>query len=546
MKKIRLTALFLVVVMLCGCLAGCGGKTAKTGIEYDYTETEETIEYTFFASGFNNYPDQHDAVLKFLEEKFNIKINLVGATADNWQQRLAALIADNKTPDLFFSLPDTSTFTDFIKKEVIVDLNAYIEHGGDELSTLSAVLAAEPFGDNIKINDKNYFVPYVVGSSGHILMVRKDWMKQWNAAPASEGGRGLSGDDVYKQPTTLSEFTSMVTYFHTANLSGGNITYGMAMNPYFDFYRDMMGTFGIEPDFYIDKDGNYQYSVFDEKYEDFIKWFQDGDGTYIYDGAYAMTEAEMIQAFIDGKTGVILSNGDTLIDGLIGSIENMHSDWNMDEVITLIQLPDSDDGSHTGGFMNFNYYWGGWAMSADAKEPMRLVRFLDYILSEEGQKLMTYGIKDVHYTESEDGVITPDYDARNNDGGFSVWLSKGNKAEGYLLGRYSVGSAFIACPFKVENGKIVENYPLDTSGYPTFQKLSRELCADDPTYSGLRTLIADPEVNKYKAKILDAIEQYTISRISGTSKEEAMELLESTMTSNRADDVLEYLNENNK
>lgn len=546
MKKIRLTALFLSILMICSCFVGCGGPVAKSGIEYDFTESEETIEYTFFNSGFSNYPEEHDSVLKFLEEKFNIKINLVGATSDNWQQRLSAMIADNKTPDLFFSLPDTSTFTDFIKKEVIVDLDAYLEHGGEELSVLADVLAAEQFGENIKINDKNYFVPYVVGTSSHILMVRKDWMKQWNEAPTSQGGRGLTGEDVYKQPATLSEFTSMLTYFHTANLSGGNITYGMAMNPYFDFYKDMMGTFGISPDFYVDEKGNYQYSVFDEKYEDFIKWFQDGDGTYIYDGAYAMTEAEMVQTFIDGKVGVILSNGDTLIDGLVGSIERMHADWNMDDVVTLISLPGSDDGAYTGGFMSHNFYWGGWAISANAKEPMRLMKLLNYMLSEEGQKLLTYGIKDQHYTEDAEGVITPNYEARDNDGSFNVWLNKGSKAEGYLLGRYSVGSSFIACPFTIENGKLVENYPNDTSDYPGLQKLEREICATNPTYSGLRTLIEDPEVNKYKTKVMDAIEQYTISRISGTDKEEALTLLNSTMSSNKADAVLDYLNKNNK
>ena len=546
MKMKKLLSLFLATVTVIGCLSGCGNNTATKGVEYDFKETEETIEYTFFNSGFTSYPDEHDSVLKFIEEKFNIKINLVGATTDNWQQRLSAMIADNKTPDFFFSLPETSTFTDYIKKEVIVDLDAYIEHGGEELSVLKAALNAEPFGDNIKIDDKYYFVPNVVGSSAHVLMVRKDWMKKWNEAPVADGGRGLSGDEVYKEPTTLSEFTSMLTYFHKKNLSGGNITYGMSMNSYFDFYKDFMGTFGVAPDFYVYKDGNYQYSVYTDNYENFIQWFKDGDGTYIYDAAYAMTEGEAVQAFIDGKVGCVLSNGDTLIDGLIGSIERTHADWDMNDIITLISVPNSDDGKYTGGFMSHNGYWGGWAISATAKEPMRLLKVINYMLSEEGQKLITYGIKDTHYTEDENGTITPDYDARNNDGGFQVWLNKGSTKEGYLLGRYAIGAALIACPFKVENGKIVENYPNDTSGYPSFQKLSREICQTDPVYSGLRTLIEDPDVNKYKTKIMDAIELYTISRISGTTKSDAMSLLESTMKSSRADDVLKYLNENNK
>ena len=545
MKKMhKRLALVFGAAMAAGCLASCS-PPAGGGIEYDFTVSDKTVEYTFFSPGWNNLPTNNDKVLKSLEEKFNIKIKMVGATSTNWQQRLSNLVADNETPDLFFILPNTSTMTDYIKKEVVIDVSTFIEHEKTELAGLDEILKAEPYGENILINGKNYFVPQSVGTTNRVLLVRKDWMKVWNEAPVASGGRAKTGEDVYAEPQTLSEFTSMLTYFHTAGLGTAKNTYGMVMNPDFDFYKDFMATFGVKPDYYTDASGNYQFSALTEEYDEFIEWFKEGDGSYIYPEFYSATEAEMIEAFNRGEVGAILSNGDTMVDGLLRSVEVLNPGESIDDLVTMITPPDSDDGANQGAFMSFNFYWGGWAVSADAKEPMRLVKLLNYLYSEEGQTLLTHGVKDVHYTVT-DGVIVPSFDGRNNDGGSQCWSNKKDAATGPLEGRYNVGAQFIPCPFKVENGKLVENYPVETSAYPTWQAKARQITAQNSKQGGLTKIIADPDLNGYNTKIMDAIEQYTISRISGTAKSEAMSLLNSQLSSNKSDKVLKYLNENMK
>jgi len=60
----------------------------------------------------------------------------------------------------------------------------------------------------------------------------------------------------------------------------------------------------------------------------------------------------------------------------------------------------------------------GIGITVDAKDPVRIIKFLDYLASEEGQILVNWGIEGTHYTVDADGkrVIVPEYqDMKIND-----------------------------------------------------------------------------------------------------------------------------------
>lgn len=521
-------------MLLMGATAGCGEKP-ETSVKYDLNETNEKLEYTFFSPGFTDLAD-NDSVVEYIENKFNVDITFDGGAFGDWEKALSQLVSSNKAPDMFFTLPDSSTMSDYSKK-VLTDLSYYVDNAGDKLPNLKAMLEAEPFGDNIKINDKYYFVPKTVGTTTRALLVRKDWMKLWNES------KGRTGDAAYTPPTTLSEFTDMLTYFHTNSLGGGK-TYGMAIGmDNFDFYKDFMSTFGITPDIYVDGNGNYQYSALSHpNYDTFIDWFRNGVGTYIdvalRDGQSA---ADALEAFRFGQVGAIICNTVGVMDGLLQELEFLGKD--IDEVAMLIAPPDSDDGRYQGAFMNFNFYWGGYVVSKNAKEPMRLLRILDYLVSEEGQKLLTYGIKDQHYSETAEGVITPNVDARLTER--KSWGSNGGITDAdSVSGRHDLGMQLYPCTFKVVDGKMVENYPKYISLYEKYFEESRAIASANNISRELKGLIPNTDISKYHAEILDAIQIYSINRIMGDSKSEAMDAL--NVRIGKKDTVLKYLNENMK
>ena len=118
----KLAKKLLATTMACATAFGmtaCGGG-ASLELDYDYTESDKKIEYTFFSTNWQDFEGaKEDRILKHIEEKFNVDIKITGA-GSNWQDRLSTEIADNNTPDLFFALPDTSTITNYIKKQVSI------------------------------------------------------------------------------------------------------------------------------------------------------------------------------------------------------------------------------------------------------------------------------------------------------------------------------------------------------------------------------------------------------------------------------------------
>ena len=157
MKKLhRWLSLLVVSVVGVGCFAGCGAP-AGSNIKYDLNETNQKLNYTFFSPGFDNLAE-NDKVVEFIENKFNVDITFDGGASGDWERALSGLISSNKAPDMFFALPNSSTMAEYTKK-TLTDFDYYLDNAGDKLPNLKAMLNAKPFGNDIKINEKFYFVP---------------------------------------------------------------------------------------------------------------------------------------------------------------------------------------------------------------------------------------------------------------------------------------------------------------------------------------------------------------------------------------------------
>lgn len=548
-KSTKFLATLVATASLLTAFGATGCRKKLGDLAYDFSETEEKISYTFFSTNWQNFEGKEkDRILKHLEEKFNVNIKITGAGGDKWQDRLSTKIADNETPDLFFALPDTSTITDYIKKQVITDINPYIEKANAE--NLEQILGTEQYKKSTLIDGKNYFVPQSVGYTTRIMLVRKDWMKQWNEDSVENGGRALTGEDVYDEPTTLSEFTSMLKYFRNGDPDGSGgkpDTYGLALSKNFDYVQDFFATFGIKPEYCLDDKGNYQLSAMTEEYKDMLDWFYEGNSSgYILPDFFMHSEPEALQSFYRGESGAVVSSGDILLDGIINEVINANPGKDYHDLVTLIAPPDSDDGKYKGAFRGWNFYWGGWCVSATAKEPMRLIKILDYLFSPEGQKMMVYGLEGTHYTE-ENGVIIPNNEERLKEG-LNVFNCPDAKKTSEPAGRYMLGYQLMPCPYTIQDNKLVINYPYDTSFDPVMMKKAYDLTVKtQPNITALASIIADPDINDYNSKIHDAIKTYTLNVISGNdSQEDAYASLMSRLKSAKYEKVLSYINANNK
>lgn len=105
------------------------------------------------------------------------------------------------------------------------------------------------------------------------------------------------------------------------------------------------------------------------------------------------TGDEKISKFVTGKCGIMMHNA---VSGY-NKVLNKFKEVNGTSEITYFAPPKGDTGK-SGQRGGFGYYCFT-AINADvsATERERLLALLDYLMSEEGQTLMLYGVKGEHY-----------------------------------------------------------------------------------------------------------------------------------------------------
>lgn len=538
-------------------LAGCGSGSFTTEYEYDYTVSDKKITYTFYGANQAFNKKKGDTVIEAVEKKFNVTINLQYASANDWRKQLSTLVnSDSEVPDMFFGVPDESYFSDWVDKGLIVPYNGYADKLAEDTGTsnLKNIFQAEQLKYTAVINGTNYFVPQVVDISNHFLVVRKDWMDQWAKA------REKTDFDPYAS-MSISEFTDMLRYFQNGDPDGNGKadTFGLGLSKNFDFTEGFLSAFGVSPSYTLNEDGSYTLSAFTDGYDKFVDWLSAGNkdtGTDQENGGYILRsfntyqESDVKSRFEGGSIGAIVMTGNFSYTNSVVTVAK-----NLDAELISIPFPSSDDGQYVGSPVGDSFYYGGWCISKNAKEPYRLVQILDYIFGEEGQDLFSWGIKDEHYVVNESGekelteeTLKARFEApasmfQNRD---PVNDKKGNN------GPYALGMNLYPAYFKVVDGKLVINnpYALYLNGGEA-QKRHDEYMKklyDDGTanYRQPRFLLSDTEMSEISIACLDYAKNYTLEVVGGTSKSKAKANCETQCKSKRISKLYKYMQEQNK
>ena len=146
-KVKRVLSILLCLCMLAG-LAACGKQEggAEKGGETENEpggdtadETEEPVELTYCGTDPSVMPGlQDNDVTRYIEEKLNIKLNIVTMTSDQW----AAGMASGDLPDIFQIYSGSGLYIeDFIRGNLILELTDLVEEYGPNIqANVSEVL----------------------------------------------------------------------------------------------------------------------------------------------------------------------------------------------------------------------------------------------------------------------------------------------------------------------------------------------------------------------------------------------------------------------
>ena len=444
-KKIMAMLLCLSLVLsLAGCSSNLGGKgngaTADTSFSWwifagadssYYTEYEENPAMQYLMSkswGTDN---------KKLDLDFMVPVG--GSEKDN----CVTLISTGEYTDLMDLSVYPGSITELYDDGIALDITEYVEkYMPNYLAFLEAHPELKATAMNVVDGEKKYLGLYGYEDASAKMwggyMYRRDWIVKYGTNPTD--GSTFSGaytetkadgtpdvdtwaDNVVfpsggNDPVYISDWEWMLDIFQTA-IEDQGIADGYGMSLYYPGYLetgDLVSAFGgTRGGWYVSPEGTIGYGPTGDNFRTYLKcmntWYKNGwidtafpehsndifyqtDSTKVLSGKVGLWYG--LQAQLGGK----LDNGEGLLDGIVvcaasQPINDIYGTAEQQNVEPYCMYQPSQEGMMT-----------MITDKAKDKDLPTLFTMLDYLYSDEGSLLRTYGLNKEQYEETQNELYT--------------------------------------------------------------------------------------------------------------------------------------------
>ncbi|MEC0309581.1 hypothetical protein PAEVO_63950 [Paenibacillus sp. GM2FR] len=407
--KKRLSLLLAIMMMATFVLAACGnsdsnnsangGEEGNGGSDTQQEEKLEPMTMTYYSADSNaNWANMQDAVGKKLTEKTGITIQAEYAV-DGSNQKLPLMVASGEYPDLVFAKGDANLFVD---SGAFIDLTDLIEEHAPNIKKV--------YGDYMSrlkwSNDDEaiYVLPTLAAvdhqalDAGGTFQIQHEVLKELGypeLKTVKDYEKALK-DYAEKNPTIDGQPTIPLTL----NADGWRIMISVT-NPAF------IAT-GVSDDgeYYIDPEtteAKLHYKRPEEK--EYFRWLNHMNAEGLLDKETFVQKTDQYEAKI--SSGRVLG----VIDqewGFGNATNALRTSGK--ENRTYARFPIQLDESTKDATFQDTGYVAGWGVgiTTSAKDPVRIIKFLDYLASEEGQILMNWGIEGEHYNVVDGKRVIPE------------------------------------------------------------------------------------------------------------------------------------------
>jgi putative aldouronate transport system substrate-binding protein len=404
----------VILALLAALIAGCGGKGAGNDSSGEpdagasasgsgpasgggEAATDLTpITFTFFDK---NVGDAFDnPVAKEITRRTGVNLEIQQPTG-NPSEKLNLMLASNDLPDLL-SISRGDILDKYIAAGALLPLNDLIDKYGPHIKEMYGDILNKTRSDD----GKNYYLANWYGLEKYPVfgfLMRMDVMKELGAGDKTNNG----------EPFTSDEFVALLKAFQekypTVN---GKKAYAMTFNGADNLgaVRDTFkGMFGMLP--YYETNGELKSDVRDPRYLDMIKFINSLYTQGLIDPEWATNKTQQYEQKL--ASGTIFATADAfwnLGNPNAALKKNAKDPSKADEAQFYpykVVAPGVDPAKTTYGPKS-SLGWDGIGISRSNKDPVRAIKFLDFLASEEGQYLMMWGIEGVHW-DMKDGKHTP-------------------------------------------------------------------------------------------------------------------------------------------
>ena len=417
MKKMLVLLMTLIVVLT---LVACGG-TGDGGYLVEDKYDGDKLIISFFGIDLDSLQSQTEdtkLIMNYIQDKFKVKFEYISGTTSSWETVLNQSIGGGDVPDIFFHNRNEPGYSNWLDDEYLFNYSEYLDDYPNlkasfnryDQTKLKAYLGGELYGYPI-VMDSTTSDDII---NEHALYYRRDWYQNLvnkNWTPSS--GRPLV--DPEDPNFNYLNFYDLCEGFTNGdpNNDGKANTYGYALTSKEDVYwwYPITSMFGVTYDGWH-FDGTTQKWLPDCT-SDAMKeavWFM----ADLYDHGFinsnyatTCTQASMKSEFVNGEAGMMTFNATyPMGQGILDLMKSyVSSDETMSDVVRAMPVPTGKDGEkHMFGYTN---RYGFNSINADVTENKKrtIMSIMDWMLSEEGQMVLNYGLEGTHYRLGADGEI---------------------------------------------------------------------------------------------------------------------------------------------
>jgi putative aldouronate transport system substrate-binding protein len=438
MKKVlKFLALITAMVLLISVFAGCSGKDdSKTTVSKGTTETDKKDTSTASSEGTNEPSSSQweysedtspfefttwwasvwswakgavelgwddSPVYKYIEEKTGTKMH-IDMPAGTETELVGPLIASGTYPDVVVFSDYNSPYlrqmidagliyswTELIDKycpkmwSVIPDsqISLHADDDGILWQYVGFEYDEKWVEESIKMGNKT------AGTHGtNVIFVRNDILKAFGK------------DDI----TSLDDFTEYLR-FAKDNYPDVDPLQLFVANPRSSIFTHLRATFGCHlSNTYPQSDGTIKYYMYDPAYVDYLSWL---NGLYRYgvitDNQLTYDASTMDTKLYSGNYGAIMSATYTAYNTIEQTLKENYGE-DTDKLYVAVGPIQKEGIAWKAPFLRSK---GSLTtvITKNAKNPERIIKFFEFLLTDEGQMTINGGVEGVHWWRNSDGTI---------------------------------------------------------------------------------------------------------------------------------------------
>ena len=410
--KRKVVSLMLVSAMVAGMLAGCGsdsgsskgGSSTETGSAAEASSSGETaddaddkspITFEYFnADGKNGNWD--NPVAKAITEATGVTLDVSYPVASQGDAKedIALMIANDEYPDMIYA---KGSATDLYQAGALIDMTDLIEKYGPNIKKM---YGAEMEKLKWSQDDPGIYQLSYAGVNQKTLTTGGSCQIQWAALKEND----------YKYPKTLDEYEKMIKSYLAAHpkTEDGQDMIGITMSASDWHWMITLGNpagliADASPDngqWIIDDEYNVHYKHVTDEEKEYFKWLCRMYNEGILDPNFAtQTDDDYIAKVASGRVVAI-----TDAEWHYSQCEaTLVADGKVDQ--TYVGLPVTLREDQVEKALLYQGTTVGWGIgiTKSCEDPVRAIKFLDYLCSDEGQILYHWGIEGENYFLDDDG-----------------------------------------------------------------------------------------------------------------------------------------------